>query len=146
MLGRFAIALSIFIVGLLPSECPAADLMFTGNLRFVTRTFIRLRLSDGRVIDAKLPKTGPLAPDAIAAQYKLAYRVQITVKTISAEPDPTVDMSHILELKQIGLVRPPTPDEVLQVNTSLNRQIENLLKPSSVASSPKPPAPAVAKE
>src|SRR5262249_49974655 len=63
-----------------------------------------------------------------------------------AEPDPTVDMSHILELKQIGLVRPPTPDEVLQVNTSLNRQIENLLKPSSVASSPKPPAPAVAKE
>jgi hypothetical protein len=147
MPGRLAIALSVFIVGLPASECRAADLTFTGNLRFVTKTFIHLRLSDGRVIDAKLPKTGPLAADAIAAQYKLADQVQITVKTISGEPDPTVDMSHVLELKQIHIVRAPTPDEVLQVNVSLSRHNGgNLLKPPSVAPSQKPPAPAVAKE
>jgi hypothetical protein len=147
MLRRFAIARSVLIVGLLASECPAADLTYTGNLRLVTRTFIHLRLADGRLIDAKLPKTGTLAADAIAAQYKVADQVQITLKPISGELDLTVDLYHFLELKQIRLVRAPTPDEVLQVNTSLwGDRGENLLKPSSVAPSPKPPAPAIAKE
>ena len=132
---------------LLPSQGVAADLVFTGNLRFATKTFIHVRLADGRVIDAGLPKTGPLAAEAILGQYKIADQVQITCKTVSADLDPTVDYRHWLELKQIRFLRPPTPDEVAGVNASLSWKAgENLLKPSSVAPAPKPPAPAVPKE
>jgi len=132
---------------LLPSQGVAADLVFTGNLRFATKTFIHVRLADGRVIDAGLPKTGPLAAEAILGQYKIADQVQITCKTVSADLDPTVDYRHSLELKQIRFLRAPTPDEVAGVHASLSwTPGENLLKPGSVAPAPKRPAPAVPKE
>ena len=124
-----SILLAVSIGCLLPSQGVAADLVFTGNLRFATKTFIHVRLADGRVIDAGLPKTGPLAAEAILGQYKIADQVQITCKTVSADLDPTVDYRHSLELKQIRFLRAPTPDEVAGVNASLSwKGGENLLK------------------
>lgn len=147
MLGRFTVVLSVFAMWLLPTECPAADLMFTGNLRFVTRTFIHLRLADGRVIDAKLPKAGPLAADAIARQYKLADQVQIACKKVSGDLDPSIDYFHSLELTQIHFLRAPTADEVTRINASFSWNTgENLLKAPSVTPTPKPPAPAAPAE
>lgn len=130
------------IAWLLPSQGVAADLGFTGNLRFVTKTFIHVRLADGRVIDARLPKTGPLTAEAVVGQYKIADQVQIACKRISGELDPDLDYSHVLELTQIRFLREPTADEVAALNASLTGHIgENLLKPPSVAPAPKSPAP-----
>src|SRR5215471_15859258 len=146
-LGAPSTLLAVSIAWLLPSQAVAADLAFTGNLRSATKTFILVRLADGRVIDAGLPKTGPLAAEAILGHYKIADQVQITCKTVSADLDPSVDYRHSLELKQIRFLRAPTADEVAGVNASLSWKAgENLLKPPSVAPPPKAPAPAVPKE
>jgi hypothetical protein len=56
---------------LMPMHAPAADLIFTGNLRFVSASSITIRLSNGIVIDARLPGTGEPAPQKIVAKYKV---------------------------------------------------------------------------
>jgi hypothetical protein len=142
-----SVILALSASWLLPSGALSADLTFTGNLRFVTKTSITVRLADGRVIDARLPNGGSLASDAIVAQYKLADQVQISCKGIRTELDKQYDRYHTLELTRIRFLRSPTPQEVLRVNTSNSWQSgENLLKPSSVISSTKPPALEVPKE
>lgn len=139
--------LALVALGLSPCRTVAADLSFTGNLRFVTKTFLTVRLPDGRVIDARLPKTGPLAAESVAGQYKLADQVQIGCKNIRAELDLPFNRYHSLELTQVRFLRAPTPEEVLQVNVSLSWQGgDNLLKPPTVAAAPKPPTKAVPKE
>lgn len=132
--------------GLVPRVAVAGDLTFTGSLRFVTNTFLTVRLDDGRVIDARLPKTGPLAAPAIVGQYKLADQVRIACKRISGELDTSVDRYHLLELTQLHFLRPPTPEEVARVEASISWQNgEDLLKPSTVLpakhDTPKRPEP-----
>ena len=146
MLARFLTRVTC--AGLaLSAGCQGADLVFSGNLRFVAETFVNVRLDDGLVIDARLPKKGPLAADSIVGQYKIADQVEIACKRVSGGLDPSVDYSHSLELTRIRLLRAPTPDEVKKTNASLSWKIgENLLKAPSVAPAPKPPAPPVPKE
>ncbi len=139
--------LALAALGLSPCPTFAANLSFTGNLRFLTKTFLTVRLPDGRVIDARLPKTGPLAAELVSVQYKLADQVQIGCKNIRVELDLPFNRYHSLELTQIRFLRAPTPEEVSKVNLSLSWQGgDNLLKPPTVVPAPKPPAPAVAKE
>ena len=117
-----------------PSVTVAADLGFTGNLRFVTKTSLTVRLDDGRVVDCRVPKTGPLAVSAIVGQFKLADEVEITCKRIAGKLDISEDRYHLLELTQIRLLRPPRPEEVARVEASLSWQKgENLLKPPAIA-------------
>ena len=80
----------------LPINAPAGDLNFTGNLRFVSTTTITIRLANGIVIDARLPKTGELAPEKLATQYKFADRVQIACKSIHSVWDESVKRYHSL--------------------------------------------------
>jgi hypothetical protein len=131
------IQLSAALLLLLPGA-PAADLTFTGNLRFVSAGTITVRLSNGIVIDARLPKTGELGAEKIAAQYKLADQVQIACKNISSVWDQAVRRYHSLELTRIHFVRAATAEEIDQVSASLSWKVgDNLLKP--VPEVPKPP-------
>jgi hypothetical protein len=121
----------------LPGRALAADLVFVGNLRLVTPEFVTVRLDDGRVIDAKFPKTGDLTAATMTDQYKLADRVQITCKRIQSVHDKVEDRYHVLELQKLQLLRPPLPEEVAKVVASLSWQGgDNLLKPSAVAAQP----------
>jgi len=139
--GMRLFCLALSVSWFLPPAALGADLTFTGNLRFVTATFLTVRLADGRVIDMRLRKTGPLAAPALVAQFKLADAVQISCKKIQADLDRTVDQYHSLQLTQIRFLRAPTPEEVARVNASLSWQNgDNLLKPSAVA--PPKPKPA----
>ncbi len=74
-------ALLVLSIGLSVSAL-AADLTFTGSLRFVVASTITVRLPNGIVIDARLPGTGELTAEKIAAKYKFADQVQIACKTI----------------------------------------------------------------
>ncbi len=105
-----------------PGAALAADLVFVGNLRFVTAEFLTVRLDDGIVIDAKLPKHGDLTAATITAQYRLADRVQITCKSIQAVHDKVEDRYHFLELQKLLLLRPPSPEEVTKVIASVSWQ------------------------
>jgi hypothetical protein len=119
--------------GLVPFVAAAAGLEFTGNLRFVTRTFLTVRLDDGRVIDCRLPRAGELTASAIAAQYGQEDQVQVACKGIRNELDLSIDRYHSLELTQLRFLRAPTPKEVLLVEASISRQNgENVLQPSAV--------------
>jgi hypothetical protein len=118
----------------LPASALGTDLVFVGNLRFVTIEFLTVRLDDGRVINALLPKTGSLPAAAITGQYKLADQVQITCKRIQTVYDKSADRYHSLELKGLQFLRPPSPGEVTKVVASLSWQGgDNLLQPSAVA-------------
>jgi hypothetical protein len=86
----------------LPLSAFAADFEFTGGLERITQNSILIRLADGKRIDAKLPKAGPLASTTISAQYKLADEVQINCKPMG---------DHCADLKSIKFLRPPTPKE-----------------------------------
>ena len=123
----------------------ADDLVATGNLRFVTASFMTLRLADGRVIDARLPKKGPLAAASLVAQYRLGDRLQIVCTPIRPHFDEAANRSHQLELAHVEYVRGPTPDELLGVRASLSwQQGQNLLKPSALlVPEPTPAAPAL---
>jgi len=122
---------------LLPIRAAGADLTFTGNLRFVSATTITVRLSNGIVIDARLPKTGELAVEKISVQYKFADQVQIACKNIRAVWDQSVRLYHLLELTHIHFVRAPSEEEAALVSASLSWQSgDNLLKP--VPGAPKP--------
>jgi hypothetical protein len=80
----------------------AADLEFAGGLERVNSDSILIRLADGRRIEAKLPKAGPLAAGAISAQFKLADEVQITCGP---------EGGRCQDLKSLKFLRPPTPKE-----------------------------------
>jgi len=88
---------------LLPIASLGADLEFAGSLERVLPDSLLIRLADGKRIEAKLPKAGPLAAQTITAQYKLADEVQITCKPM--------DLKHCTELRSIRFLRPPSPKE-----------------------------------
>ena len=115
---------------LTPTHAFAADLSFTGNLRAVSTGAITLRLSDGIVIDARLPQANELSAPTIAAKYKFADQVQISCKRIKVVWDPSVRCFHLLELTRIDFVREASRNESAQVRASLSwNEGENLLKP-----------------
>ncbi|HEY2382717.1 MAG TPA: hypothetical protein VGK48_16200 [Terriglobia bacterium] len=114
---------AISFILLMPCGTFAADLVFSGNLQRVTPASMTVRLDDGGLIDARLAKSGSLAPGAIT-RYQLGDRMQITC-------------TPSFELKKIQYLRPASAEELSQVVTSLSwRREKNLLK------HPDPPAQA----
>ena len=124
---------------LLPVYTRAANLTFTGNLRFVSNTTITVRLSNGIVIAARLPVAGELAGEKIAGKYKFADQVQVACKNIRSAWDIPVSRYHLLELTSIHFVRTASAEETAQIVASLSWQAGdklNLLKP--LPETPKP--------
>jgi hypothetical protein len=122
-------------------SAPAADLTFTGSLRFVAGSAITLRLSTGIVIDGRLPSTGEITASKIAAQFKPADQVETSFRNIRPVWDESVRRYHQLELKHIRFLRAATPEETALVAASLSWQKgTNLLTPiSDPPRSPRPP-------
>ena len=125
---------------LLAISAPAADLTFTGSLRFVAESTITLRLSNGIVIDGRLPGAGEITASKIVAQYKFADQVETSFRNIRPVWDESVQRYHQLELKHIRFVRAATPEESALVATSLTWQTgTNRLR--VVSGPPRPPRP-----
>jgi hypothetical protein len=134
----------LLTICLLPLRASAADLVFTGSLRFLRPEFLTIRLADGRVISARLPRSPDLAADAISAKYRTADQVEMTCRHIQAYWDKTVGRYHSLEVIRLRFIGPPSPAQVARVVASFSWEDgDNLLKTSAIAPpAPPPPAPA----
>lgn len=122
-MNDFVIRALSFIL-LMPCGAFAADLVFSGNLQRLTLVSMTVRLDDGGLVDARLPKSGLLAAGTIIGGFELADRVQIAC-------------TSSFELKKLQYLRPGSADELSQVVTSISwRREENLLR------HPDPPAQA----
>jgi hypothetical protein len=107
----------------------AADAVYSGGLVQVAPGSIWIRLADGRVAGARLPKDGDLSAGLISSQYHLGDQVEITCKRIDPFLDSKTDDYFFLELKKLRLLRPPTPDEFAKVRATLTwKNGDNLLK------------------
>ena len=106
----------------------AADLVYSGSLVQVANGSISVRLYDGKVVEARLPKNGNLSAGPISSQYNLADQVEITCKSIDTFLDTRTDHYFVLELKKLRFLRPTSPDELLRVRATLKwKKGENLL-------------------
>jgi hypothetical protein len=94
-----------------PDPAFAASPEFSGRLEQVRTASISVRLVDGRVIDAVLPKTSDLATDNISAHYNIADRVRIACKPIKTLYDAEAGIHLHLELASLQLVRPASQEE-----------------------------------
>ena len=102
---------SLFLAGV----SQAADNIVVGNLVLVSEGTISVRLSDGRVLDVRLRKSGDLAAKAIASNYKFGDNVEITSRNIDPYLDKGTDNYLFAELKKIRSVGPASPEDVAKV-------------------------------
>jgi hypothetical protein len=93
----------------------AADNVVVGNLALVSTGSISVRLSDGRVMDVRLPKSGDLAAKAIAMNYKLGEKIEITCRNIDRYVDKSTESFVFVELKKIRSIAPASPEEMANV-------------------------------
>src|SRR5262245_34529999 len=100
---RMSVAVLILF---LPFCMIAKDPEFSGSLQRVTHVAISILLSDGALVDARIPAKGDLSADAIVSRYTLADQVQVTRKSN-------------LALKSLRLLRHPSEQERTQVIASL---------------------------
>jgi hypothetical protein len=127
---------------LAPFRVTAAETTYEGNLLLVSPEFVSIRLADGRVLDARTSKSGALGSQSIAASYKLGDHVEITAKPIDGVLDRKTDHWLVVDLKKLRFQRPPTPDEMAEVNAALYwKKGDNLLKASAVTTVRSSPAP-----
>src|SRR5262249_3672659 len=125
-----------------PFRVTAAETTYEGNLLLVSPEFVSIRLADGRVLDARTPKSGSLGSESIAASYKLGDHVEIAAKSIDGVLDHKTDHWLVVDLKKLRFQRPPTPDEMAEVNAALYwKKGDNLLKAHAVTTARSNPAP-----
>jgi hypothetical protein len=127
---------------LLAPSCPlfAADLTLSGSLEEVTSGAIRIKLSDGRRINAKLSKTGQLSAAAIAARYHLADQVEATLKSTKPYYDTEEGGWLFPKLEQLRFLRSAFPEELSSFLTPRPwRSTDNLLKSAAAPSVARPP-------
>src|SRR5436190_1194525 len=103
---------ALIAILVLPGPAVAADSVYAGSLVQVAPGSFSIRLPDGRVVDARLPKSGDLAAESIAQQYNLADQVEITAKSIDAYLDKQTDHYYFLELKKLRLLRSSSPEDL----------------------------------
>jgi hypothetical protein len=133
------------VITLLPARALAVDVALSGALERLLEESIFVRLADGRLIDARLPRTGDLAAGSIAAQYKLADQVQIICKPIQSVYDKKIALYQHLELQKLKRLRSASPEERVQALAFLARKGgANLLKDSGPAPLSDKPATAEA--
>jgi hypothetical protein len=103
---------------------------------------ITVLLSDGRLIDVKLPADATLSGSALAAKFTFGDQVTITCKSISPVRDQAANLTHSLELQTIRFLRHADPKEASRASQSPNwRRPGNLLHPPP-SETPQATAPA----
>lgn len=93
----------------------AAPLRFAGALQRVGDESISIRLADGRLIDARLPKTPELTPQNIVTHYKVGDQVQITCERIQPVWEQPTYRFQYLELVELRFLRIASPIELSKV-------------------------------
>jgi len=125
---------------------PATAAFFTGSLERVTDQSVTVLLSDGRLIDARLPDDESLSSRVLVA--KLVFGDQVTIDCISIPPfwDEAANPPLSLGLRTLRFLRRGKPGEMTQAIQSPDwRRPGNLLHPPpGDAKPPAKPMPAPA--
>jgi len=121
--------LVLFLLGVFfPLAGYAQDPIYSGSLVQVAPGSISIRLYDGRVVEARLPKNGNLSAGPISSQYNLADQVEMTARSIDPFLDTRTDHYFLLELRKLRLLRLFSPDDLMRVRATLSwKKGENLL-------------------
>jgi hypothetical protein len=118
-----------------PCSVFASDFVFSGSLERVRHQSISVRLANGRLVDALLPKRADLSSDAIAAHYNIGDQVRMASKPVKPVYDPVAALHMHMLLKDLRLLRRASTEEVAQVVAILSWQAgENFLRQPSVMS------------
>src|SRR5580658_296087 len=105
----------MLLIALLPLRSAfAADAVLSGTLERELDASIFVRLADGRLIDARLPRTADLSAGTIADHYNLGDQVEIACKPIPAVYDKAVGLHQHLELEKLKRIRAASAEERAQ--------------------------------
>jgi hypothetical protein len=127
-LGRSPIA-ALLVVLLQCGPAFAGNPVFLGSLERLRHRSISIRLADGRLLDAVLPRAVDLPASAIAARFNIGDQVQIACKPIRTVYDPVAELHQHMELEDLRFLRPASTEELAVVVATLSWQHgENLLK------------------
>jgi len=107
------------------------DLAFSGSLEKLTPDAISVRLLDGRIIEARLPKTGALSAGRLSDGRHVGDLVDIACAIIAPSYDKQAKLFRYLELRRLEVLRGnPSPEDLERALTSrVWREPGNLLKP-----------------
>ena len=122
------VAVSLLLAGRATGAPPRVA--FSGELQRVTDLSISVRLTDGRIIEARDTTTrGELAPRSLAKRYAVGDLVKIDCVRIGGVYGPLIGRRLYLELKKLQFIRGPTSEEESKALTSRAwRQAPNLLR------------------
>lgn len=117
------------------SGIPADNsVQFSGTLEAVTHHTLSIRLEDGRIVDARIPEDGELSAQSLFAKYRMGDLVEIKGQPVKPANrdfpfrDEETGVIRNLDLRQINLVRKPSPAELAVALGSRSRLIkQNLL-------------------
>jgi hypothetical protein len=127
----------IAIVVLRQGLALASDSSFSGTLERVGSGSISIRLADRRVIDALLPNTPALDSAAVLAKYSLGDTLEVACKPIQPVWEEGISKYQSLEVKEIRLIRRPSPQELSRIlEAPPFREGKNLLKRPEVQAQP----------
>lgn len=122
--------LLVLLILLRPGDAAQQPVVGSGSLERVMHQAITIKRPDGVLIDARLPSTGTLWGEVLAAKYKLGDRVEIACKRIPPVWDPEAQAHRSLELERVLYLRPPSPDELaFAIASRAWREPGNLLAP-----------------
>jgi hypothetical protein len=111
---------------------------FSGSLEAVTHHTVSIRLSDGRIVDARIPEDGELSAQNLFPKFRMGDLVQIKglpMKPARDDPDTVfpfrdeeTGVERNLELEQIRFLRKPSSAELADALGSRARSVkQNLL-------------------
>jgi hypothetical protein len=126
--GLFLVAASLLLTA--RATGAISIVIFSGELQRVTAGSISIRLTDGRIIEARNTATrGDLSPRNLAERYTVGDQVEIGCIAIGGVYYPLIGRRLSLELKKLRFFREPSKDERSKALTSKAwRQSPNLLR------------------
>lgn len=106
-------ALASFLLLCLPfHHAFAQDLNFSGSLERVTNDSISIRLTDRRIVDARLASTGDFTAGKIARRYKFGDQVEIACERIQPSWEEDSARLQFLELKKLRFIRAASAEQL----------------------------------
>lgn len=112
-----------------PDSGSATGVSFSGFLERLGSQSIAVRLDDRRVICARLPNTERLSGEALADQYHMGDRVEISCKTIPRVWEKDTARYQYLEVTAIRLLARPSAEELAKMFEGVPfHEGENLLE------------------
>jgi len=122
----------LLLLALVAATGFAQDSTYTGSLERVMENSVTILLTDGRLVDARLPGRKGLTGAELVAQFSLADHVKVDYKRIPYFRDPITQLPCMFELARIKFLRKATPEEFLIASKNADWRVPgNLLAVSS---------------